>query len=132
MNVLHFLKSHSACSGRKTRQESSQAEALIKLAELQLGYVPWTSSAMTPNAVVHILNEIIINNRTRILELGMGLSTLYIAKLAKELEGVRLLSVDHDSCWINICRQNLLAKGLDMEGHAIGHLEKSHDHLIAP
>jgi len=118
--ILHRIKG-MRIQAERPHKEPSQSEALIKLSQLQLGYVPWTSSAMTPRAIVHVLNEIIVNKRTRILELGMGVSSFFIAKLSQHLDDVRLLSFDHDSGWIDICRRNLSAKGLSADSHLMIH-----------
>ncbi|MFH7244562.1 MAG: class I SAM-dependent methyltransferase [Spirulina sp.] len=99
----------------------ASVEALVKLGELNLGYIPWTASAMTPQSIVYILNEIIINQRRRILELGMGLSTLFIAKLMQEIPDIQLISVDHDQDWIEICRLQLKSKSLNTDRHTIIH-----------
>jgi hypothetical protein len=99
----------------------ASVEALVKLGELNLGYVPWTASAMTPQSIVYILNEIIINQRRQILELGMGLSTLFIAKLMQEISDIQLISVDHDQDWIEICQSQLKSKSLNTDKHTIIH-----------
>lgn len=106
-------------STQSNRNNSAAVEALIKLGELNLGYVPWTASAMTPQAIVYILNEIIINQRRCIMELGMGLSTLFIAKLMQEIHDLQLISIDHDSAWIEICRHQLTSKSLDTDRHQV-------------
>jgi hypothetical protein len=99
----------------------SSVAAFVKLGALNLGYLPWTASAMTPQSIVYILNEIIINQRRRVLELGMGLSTLFIAKLMQEMPDVQLISVDHDLGWIDICRSQLKSKQLETDQHRIVH-----------
>jgi hypothetical protein len=99
----------------------SSVEALVKLGELNLGYIPWTASAMTPQSIVYILNEIIINQRRRILELGMGLSTMFIAKLMQDIPGIELISIDHDQDWIDICQSQLKSKSLNTDRHKIIH-----------
>ncbi|MEY3300021.1 MAG: hypothetical protein RLZZ597_3281 [Cyanobacteriota bacterium] len=99
----------------------SSVEALVKLGELNLGYIPWTASAMTPQATVYILNEIIINQRRRILELGMGVSTLFIAKLMQDMPDIQAISVDHDHEWMDICCSQLRSKKLDTDRHRMVH-----------
>lgn len=102
-------------------QSGSSVAAFVKLGECNLGYLPWTASAMTPESIVYILNEIIINQRRRILELGMGLSTLFIAKLMQDIPEIQLISVDHDPGWIDICRAQLKSKHLETDRHRIVH-----------
>lgn len=96
-------------------------ESLVKLSSLDIGYVPWTSSSMTPRAITYILNEIVVNNKSRVLELGMGISSLYIAKLMAELSRVSLLSIDHDEAWIKVCQDQIREKELKRSQHKIIH-----------
>jgi hypothetical protein len=76
---------------------------------------------MMPRAITYILNEIIVNNKSRVLELGMGISTLYITKLMAELSNVSLLSIDHDEAWIEACRHQIREKELTSTRHKIIH-----------
>ncbi|HST38530.1 MAG TPA: hypothetical protein VLK58_03435 [Conexibacter sp.] len=48
------------------------------------GYLPWSSGAMRPSALVTICNEIVLGGRRRIVELGSGTSTLLLARLLRE------------------------------------------------
>lgn len=95
--------------------------ALIKLSSLNAGYVPWTASSMRPEAVVHILNEIVVNNKQQILELGMGVTTTCIAALIKGGFDTKILSVDHDIEWIEICQKQLQSRNLASPNHSLIH-----------
>lgn len=119
MMVRSRLRGFARFLNASPEHSKCEAEALLKLSALRVGYTTWTSSSMTARAIVHILNEIVINRRLRVLELGMGLSTLYIASLMKELEDVSFLSVDHDAGWIDICRKQLAVKHLVTSRHSI-------------
>lgn len=96
-------------------------ESLVKLSSLGIGYVPWSSSSMTPRAIIYILNEIILNKKSRVLELGMGISTFYIAKLMKDQTHVSLMSIDNDESWIKVCRDQIQVKNLETARHKILH-----------
>ncbi len=48
-------------------------------------FVPLTKFSLSPTSISHILNEILFHDRKRILEFGSGASTLYIAKLIKQM-----------------------------------------------
>lgn len=76
---------------------------------------------MRPEAVVHILNEIVVNNKRQILELGMGATTTFIAALIRDGFDTRLLSVDHDIEWIEICRKQLQSRNLASSKHSLIH-----------
>lgn len=117
LSTVHPKMEHQTVDNGKY----SSVEALVKLGQLNLGYIPWTASAMTPQSIVYILNEIIINQRRRILELGMGISTLFSAKLMQEIPDLQLISVDHDQGWIDICSSQLQSKGLNTDRHQIVH-----------
>jgi len=82
------------------QQSCNDAASIALLSGILRDYVPWTSSAMKPGAVVKIINEVIINERRSIVEFGSGISTLYLAKVIKDLGFGRLVSIDHDESWI--------------------------------
>ncbi len=63
-------------------------------------FMPLTSWSVSPNLILHVLNEIEINNRKRIIEFGSGASTIYIAKLLKlKYPGSKFISVESDQAW---------------------------------
>jgi hypothetical protein len=101
--------------------QGKEALALVKLSSLNTGYVPWTTSSMRPEAVVHILNEIVVNNKRQVLELGMGVTTTCIAALIKDGFDTQLLSVDHDIEWIKICQKQLQSRNLASPNHFLIH-----------
>lgn len=108
-------------SRNDTIHRNGEVAALIKLASLGAGYLPWTNSSMRPEAVVHILNEIIVNNKKRVLELGMGVTTTCIMALIKDSSDINLLSVDHDAKWIEICKTQLELRCLTSPNHTLIH-----------
>lgn len=62
--------------------------------------MPLTSWSVSPNLILHILNEIEINDRKRIIEFGSGASTIYIAKLLKlKFPDSQFISVESDQAW---------------------------------
>ena len=71
-------------------------------------YLPVTTWSLNPSLIVHILNDIIVNNRKSIIEFGSGLSTFYIAHLIKKNKlDVKFYSVDSNNDWIEIVKRNL-------------------------
>jgi len=85
--------------------------ALQHLIPLSPVYLPWSQSAMRPSAIVGVLNEIILNNRSCILECGGGISTNYIASLIKK-RGGHLYTIESDKSWAKILNNLLEAQNL--------------------
>lgn len=81
--------------------------ALQFLAPLSNDFIPWTKPALRPGAVATILNDIVINQRTCILECGSGISTLYIARLLNKQAKGHLYSIEHDFNWLNTIKTML-------------------------
>jgi len=70
------------------------------LPRLDLGYIPQTSYALSASAIRIILNDIVLNERQRVMELGAGVSTLYLSSVLAGISGGQLISVDHDQDWL--------------------------------
>jgi predicted RNA methylase len=77
-------------------------KALIQLRPLVSSYIPLSGMSMSTAEIACICNDILINNRRRIVELGCGASTVFMAKILPE--EATLHSVDHDAQWIEIVR----------------------------
>ena len=77
-------------------------------------YLPFTNFAAGPLFYAHICNEIIINDRKNIVELGSGISTILIARLIhiNKLK-INFFSIDHDSNWQLVIQKILKADGID-------------------
>lgn len=85
--------------------------AMHVLAPLSTSYLPWTISAMRPSGLVAVLNEIMLNGRRSIVELGAGVSTWYIARLLRQVGG-HLTAVEHDDRWADQVESRLAREGL--------------------
>ncbi|HKS99882.1 MAG TPA: class I SAM-dependent methyltransferase [Rugosimonospora sp.] len=85
--------------------------AMQALAPLSSTYLPWTVSAMRPAGVTAVLNEIVVNRRRTIVELGGGVSTYYIGRLLSQ-QGGHLWSVEHDEEWAGVLERQLAREGL--------------------
>ena len=92
--------------------------ALQALAPLSSTYLPWSSAAMRPSGLVIVLNDIVVNRRSRIVECGSGISTFYIARLLKQ-RGGHLVSIEHDERWANTVAQALEAEGLSQHATVV-------------
>nr|MDT0659794.1 class I SAM-dependent methyltransferase [Micromonospora sp. DSM 115978] len=86
--------------------------ALQVLAPLSSGYLPWNVAAMRPSGVVAVLNEIVINRRRCIVELGSGISSIYVGRLLRQ-RGGHLWTVEHDEEWADTMEQQVAAESLD-------------------
>lgn len=63
-------------------------------------FIPFTHWTISPSTILHVLNDITINNRRSIIEFGSGASTFYIAKLLKTLEiNATFFAVESDEKW---------------------------------
>jgi methyltransferase family protein len=97
---------------RRAQLDNQDILAMHALAPLSTGYLPWTVSAMRPSGVAAVLNEILVNRRRHIVELGGGISTYFIARLLSG-RGGHLWTVEHDEVWAGVLREELAKEGLD-------------------
>jgi len=86
---------------RRSVVNGYDAVALHELSQLPgpSSYVPWSQSfAMRPAAVALLLREVALNRRRVIVELGSGVSTVFLARLLRN-EGGHLYTVEDDEAW---------------------------------
>lgn len=103
----------------KSRLEDSLA--LEQLPSLNKNtYLPWTRSAICPSSLQLVLNEILIHQRKCIVECGSGISTIYINKILQD-HPARFVSIDHDSKWQEIVRQQAKLLGEDLANTTFVH-----------
>jgi hypothetical protein len=94
--------------------EQSDAVALQALATLAPPfYIPWTSGSLTPTALMAVANDIVLNKPRTIVEVGSGLSTVYLAALMKQ-HGFekQFYSLEHDQNWASMVNAWLIRSGL--------------------
>lgn len=84
----------------KIRASSHNLESLHFLPSLGLPFVPQTSFALCASAIRIILNDIVLHQRRCVVELGSGISTLFLSKVLHDRPGSLLISVDHDANWL--------------------------------
>lgn len=99
---------------RQLADLAADARAATELSRLQLGFQPWTAAALRPAAMLQILNDIIINQRRSVVELGAGLSTLHIARVLAE-HGGHLISIEDDADWLALVTAMLEKAGLSAQ-----------------
>lgn len=113
-----LLQEKSGQLERWCLQQSNKANDVYALGLLQplLANRPmlaFTDSALRPYCMVHILNNIAVNARRSIVELGAGISTILMARLLDQ-NGLdaKIVSVEHDAGWLAAVRRMLEAEGL--------------------
>lgn len=90
--------------------------SLNLLQPLLIGHpiLPFTGSALRPFCLIHLINDIIINERKQIIEFGTGISTIVMARLiTKNNLNATIFSIEHNTNWKKIIRQKLEAEGLN-------------------
>lgn len=76
-------------------------------------YLPWSTGAMRPAALVQVCNDIVWNARTHVVECGSGVSTVVLARLLRQLERpATLVSLEHDARWADLVTDLLEREGL--------------------
>ena len=77
-------------------------------------FMPLTSWSISPAEVLHICNDIEVNDRRSIIEFGSGYSTLCMARVL-QISGRRakLYSVESDASWFESMKAALDRNGLD-------------------
>lgn len=76
-------------------------------------YLPFTTHSLKFRNLANICNDIVINSRRDLLELGSGISTIIIARLMKKnnIQG-KLISIEEDKNWIQILNEILVKEGI--------------------
>ena len=87
--------------------------ALIVMRPLIKGFIPWTGVAIRPYTALTIINDIFINQRRFIVELGAGVSTILIAQALKERGEGMLVSFEDNEEWASFLNNELQSRGLN-------------------
>ncbi|MGH8828609.1 MAG: class I SAM-dependent methyltransferase [Jiangellaceae bacterium] len=91
-------------------REFSDEAAWHALAALTGPYLPWGAGAMRPAGLVAVCNDIVLNGRRRVVELGSGISTVLLARLLHQRPpsgGFSLTAVEHDAHWVTWVTEQL-------------------------
>ena len=87
--------------------------SLQELLKLNLPFIPRTSYSLSPTVTLHLINEALIYNRTKVLELGTGISTIYLAKAFSEKNHkATIVSIDENPEWQEHIRSILYRENL--------------------
>jgi predicted O-methyltransferase YrrM len=86
----------------RLRAANQYSSALLSLFFDLRSYIPLTPWSMSPAGVLQILNHIAMYRPKVVVEVGSGVSTVFVAKLiAQNRLATRLYSVEHDVVWLN-------------------------------
>ncbi|MCP2258101.1 Methyltransferase domain-containing protein [Streptoalloteichus tenebrarius] len=86
--------------------------AWLRLAPLLTEYLPFPERALRPSALAALLDEVLVGNRTVLVELGSGPSSVVLARLLARRGFGRLLSIEHDERWAAFVNLQLRREGL--------------------
>ncbi|NMH86348.1 class I SAM-dependent methyltransferase [Flavivirga algicola] len=104
----------------KIHRSNDDAYALQIIHKLfpEFCYLPFTPFSLNPYTIIHILNDILFNDRRQIVEFGGGISTIIISRFIKVNNlKTKILSIDNNESWQKIifnevkkydCSDNLL------------------------
>ena len=93
---------------KNTLEDNFALQILMKMFD-KSSFLSITSWSISPKEVLHICNDIMINNRKNVIEFGSGFSTICIAQLIKKenLE-INFISVESSQDWIDKISKKLL------------------------
>jgi hypothetical protein len=104
--VLNFLSKFLV-------SDSADLMAIQQLSSLSTSFLPWTGPAILPSGLVKVLNLISIYSYRSIVECGSGISTVYIAKLLRQMGDGHLYSIEHDAAWAGVLQSILKREELE-------------------
>jgi|GEM_PF-3570109 len=118
-NLTNDLKKrHSAIVNtlrKEIRSATSQVDALIQLSTIAPVREPMPISrgwAGSPDMILKLVELIRVHKPKLVVELGSGLSTLWIARTLRENGVGRLVSLDHDADFAQVTISNVHRHGL--------------------
>lgn len=110
--LVIFAPFHLLAAGvGRLRRPAFDARASVELSRLGLPFFPVSRYALAPSAALVLVNEVLLNNRRSILELGSGYSTLCLAKAAERTDG-HVVTVDSEESWLDQVTAAAAAAGL--------------------
>jgi hypothetical protein len=80
--------------------------------EMPKVYLPWTGSSVAPSSLRIMLNEIVIGQKTSLIEFGAGMSTVFFARTLKRMGG-SMVTIEQDDQWLGIVENLLKNENLD-------------------
>ena len=113
-HVIDWRATDGTCGRAGEERVFGDAAARFALGALPGPYLPWGSGAMRPAGLVVVCNDIVLNERRRIVELGSGVSTVLLARLLAQgsTAGARLAAIEHDARWARWVAGQLAREGV--------------------
>lgn len=100
-------------------EELADLHAWAALAPLAGPYLPWSSGALRPSALVALLNDVVLNGRRAVLECGGGVSTLYFARLLAQRGAGTVTTLEQDADWVTFLEDALRREGLEGQARVL-------------
>jgi hypothetical protein len=111
------LKEHvGVAAGQFARwsTEANEARALLALSPLNRTYLPWSQTSLRPSAVVTLLNQVDVAGKREVVEIGTGLSTVFLARLMEQRGAGHVVSIEQDSWWLRHIEEILDRENLSL------------------
>ncbi len=98
-----------------TQEKMEDLLAAFQLNPLTEGgiYLPFSNSSLRYSSIAVLLNDIVINKRKFIIELGSGLTSILISKLIKtnKLAETKFVTIDEDEKWQSLVKDIVRNQG---------------------
>ena len=102
--LLDSVKSEFKC----VSSELKEVKALLIISQVPLrSPPPWSTWALSAEALLNIISDIRVARRSIIVECGCGVSTTYIAHYLRSIGRGHIYSIEHDPYWADQVRQLL-------------------------
>lgn len=76
--------------------------------------LPFSPFSLNPNTILHLVNDLQVNNRKSVIEFGSGVSTLIMAKFIKSNGlSTKITSIDNNPDWSQYISKELVKHGCD-------------------
>ena len=98
----------------KDYQQTNFNYSLISQLFKKDSFIPFTNWSLSPDLILHVLNDITLNKRRSIIEFGSGSSTFYIAKLIQtlDLKSTSFVSIESNKEWFKEIQRQLRIYGI--------------------
>jgi hypothetical protein len=114
-NFIRHISGEKRLLKRITRATDDICEnrAQLFISNLINGFFPVSSWSMRPSLIVSILNDVLLSERTNIIEFGSGISTICIAQVIRQYNlDVSFVAIEHDETWFRIIEKYLTENNL--------------------
>ena len=98
----HFIKLQSEANRSLNDIQYEQLAALLQMQNLIRPRLPLPSmrgGAASPDLLLALYREIVINRPSLVVECGAGVSTIWIGYILEQLGKGKLISIEHDPTW---------------------------------